>query len=200
MVVASPGYANVLVYDCLTLPLEAQGQTFLKNLEVQTQQIGSRAHGHGVLGQPVAGVAQFSYRQGAHLHTIGRFAGCDIVAVIQYRRARTHELQVPVHRILIQAHKQVEFVTMSVYLLVTDTNVQEDVAASDDGLVGVIGVQVESAPNEDTSKNIARSGDTLSGFTSDRYREIKTCQGHRFAPCIGSPGTAVLASKRSHPA
>ena len=73
----------------------------------------------------------------------------------------------PVHRILIQAHEYVEFIAVGVYLLVTDTKVQEDMSATDDRLESVIGVQVETAPNEDTSKNIAWGGDALSGFATD---------------------------------
>jgi len=48
----------------------------------------------------------------------------------------------------------------------------------------VIGVQVEAAPNEDTSKNIAWGGDALSGFTTDSDCQIKTSHGHRSAPYL----------------
>ena len=182
VVVPGPGNAHVFVDNRLTLPLEPQGQTFFKDLEVQPQQMRGRAYGHGVLRQPVSGDAQFRHRQRAELYPIARFAGLDVVFVVQYPRPRPHELQVPVHRILVQAHEYVEFIAVGVYLLVTDTKVQKDMSATDDRLVSIVGVQVEAAPNEYTSKNIAWGGDALSGFTADSDRKIKTSHGHRSAP------------------
>jgi hypothetical protein len=44
-------------------------------------------------------------------------------------------------------------------------------AAADDGLGGVVGIQVQAAPTENFCENVARGGDTLSGRTSDSDSE-----------------------------
>ena len=44
---------------------------------------------------------------------------------------------------------------------------EEGVAAADDGLVGVVGVEVQAAAAEDLGEDVAGSGDTLTGGASD---------------------------------
>src|SRR5438876_9172526 len=44
-------------------------------------------------------------------------------------------------------------------------------AAADDGLVGVVGIQMQAAPAENLCENVARGGDSLSGRASDTDSE-----------------------------
>ncbi len=54
---------------------------------------------------------------------------------------------------------------MGVYWLVTKTHGQEDVATPDDGLVGVIGIEMQTAADEYPRENIAGCGNALSSAT-----------------------------------
>jgi hypothetical protein len=44
-------------------------------------------------------------------------------------------------------------------------------AAANDGLIGVVGIQVKAPPAEDLCENVPRRGDTLSGRASDTDSE-----------------------------
>src|SRR5216684_3650969 len=44
-------------------------------------------------------------------------------------------------------------------------------AAADDGLVGVVGIQMKAPPAEDFRENVARRGDSLAGRASDTDSE-----------------------------
>ena len=65
------------------------------------------------------------------------------------------------------------------YRVVSVADGQEGVSAANDGLVGVIGIEVEATPREDARKNVSRSGDTLTGFTADP--DCKINFGHGFS-------------------
>ena len=48
---------------------------------------------------------------------------------------------------------------------------EEGVAAADDGLIGVVGVEVEAAAAEDPGEDVSGSGDALTGGSSDTDAE-----------------------------
>ena len=50
----------------------------------------------------------------------------------------------PVHGVLVQAQEQVELVPVAVYLIRAESDEEKYVTTADDGLVGVVGVQVEA--------------------------------------------------------
>ena len=87
-----------------------------------------------------------------------------------------------VHRVLVQAQQQVHGVPVAVQLLVGDTHHQEDVPASDDGLVGVVGVEMKAAADEYPSQDVAGSGDALSGLPADAHREVVVSRAHVATP------------------
>ena len=74
----------------------------------------------------------------------------------------------PVHRVLVQAEEKVEPVSVAIHFLVADSDSEEDVAAADYRLVGVVGVEVKTAPDEYPSQDVAWGGDALSGFAANR--------------------------------
>ena len=72
-----------------------------------------------------------------------------------------------IHGVLVQRDQQVDAVTHVGDLFRAGANRQKSVAAANDGLIGVVGIQVQAAPAEDLCEDVARSGDTLSGRASD---------------------------------
>ena len=104
---------------------------------------------------------------------------------------------VAVHRILVQAQQQIQLVAVAENVLLGNAEGQENMAAADDGLIGVVGAEVQPAADHDAGQNIAGGGDTLSRFASDAHCEIViTC--HRNAPtsivpqpCAAVAGTGI---------
>jgi hypothetical protein len=79
---------------------------------------------------------------------------------------------VAVHRVLVERHEHVDLVTLAEDGLVARSERQEDVAAANDGLVGVVGVHVQAAADEDTGENIAGGGDALARRPANAYRKV----------------------------
>src|SRR5690242_15731677 len=73
----------------------------------------------------------------------------------------------PVHGVLVERNQDVELVTHAADGAVAGANGQKRVSAADDGLIGVVGVQIEAAPREDACQNVARGGDALPRFAAD---------------------------------
>ena len=105
--------------------------------------------------------------QRANLHAGGGRAGLDFIAVKQHARALGQQPQMAVHRVLVERNEHINFVAHAADGAVAGADGEESVAAADDGLIGVVGVEIESAPREDARENVARRGDALSGFSPD---------------------------------
>jgi hypothetical protein len=78
---------------------------------------------------------------------------------------------VAVHRVLIQGYQQVDAVTHIRNSFGTCTNRQKGVAATDNRLIGIVGVQVQPTATEDLGENVARRGHTLTGGASNTDSE-----------------------------
>ena len=76
-----------------------------------------------------------------------------------------------VHRVLVERDQQVDPVAHIGYLARTGANCQEGMAAANDGLIGVVRVQMQPAAAENLRKNIAGRGHTLTGGASDTHSE-----------------------------
>ena len=76
-----------------------------------------------------------------------------------------------IHGVLIERNQQVDPVAEAGDPLRTGADRQESMSAANDGLIGVVGVQVQAAPREDPGEDVARGGDALSRGASDGYRE-----------------------------
>ena len=76
-----------------------------------------------------------------------------------------------IHGVLIERNQKVDFVAEAVNALRTGADCQECMSAPDDGLICIVGVQVQAAPREDPGKNIARRGDSLPCGAPYGYRE-----------------------------
>ena len=85
-------------------------------------------------------VRQLGNRKRAKLHAAGGSARLNRVRVINTRGARSEQLQVAIHGVLVQGNEQVHAVAHVGDLFGARSNRQESVAAADNGLIGVVGV------------------------------------------------------------
>ena len=84
----------------------------------------------------------------------------------------------PVHRVLVQAQQQIDVVAVRAHPLVATAERQEDVPASDDRLIRVVRVQMQAAPCQDASEDVAGCRDPLAGSPSDADGEVETTIAH----------------------
>src|SRR5262249_1912993 len=77
-----------------------------------------------------------------------------------------------IHRVLIEGHQNVELVTESENRGITGAKREENVAAANDRLVRIIGVQMQSTTNKYPRQDIAGGGDSLACRTTDCNCEI----------------------------
>ncbi len=102
----------------------------------------------------------------------GGFARLDLVGVVKHSRARSHQSQVAIHGVLIERDHHVELVAEAEDRLVAGAQREKDVAAAHDGLIGVVGVQVQTAAHEDARQDVAGRRDALTRRAADCNREI----------------------------
>ena len=76
-----------------------------------------------------------------------------------------------VHAVLVERNEQVGPVTHVGDLSRPRTNGQKSMAAANDGLIGVVGIQVKTPPAEDLRENVSRRSYTLTGRASDTDSE-----------------------------
>src|SRR2546423_13357416 len=77
-----------------------------------------------------------------------------------------------IHRVLVERDEDVDLIAHVPHRRIARPNGQESVAAADDGLVGVVGVEMEPAPREDPRENIPGRGDALAVLAANADREI----------------------------
>ena len=72
-----------------------------------------------------------------------------------------------IHRVLIEGHQNVELVTERENRGIAGAKREENVAAANDRLLRIIGIQVQSATNKDPRQYIAGGGDSLACCTAN---------------------------------
>ena len=172
--------------DGFTLATELLRERGLEHFEVETEQVHHDAERGGVLRQAVLAVSgHFEDRHAAQLDPIGRVSGRDGVRVVDRAPPGSEVAQVPGHGVLVQGQQKVEPVAVRADFAVADPHREEDVAAPDDRLIGVVGVEVQPATDERAGEDVAGSGDALPGGASDGDGEVETlihgCDGGRAA-------------------
>ena len=75
------------------------------------------------------------------------------------------------HGVLVERNEQVDAVTHVGDAFRARTNGQKSMAAANDGLIGVVGIQVKAAAAEDFCEDVARGGNSLAGRASDTDSE-----------------------------
>src|SRR6476659_1563420 len=81
-------------------------------------------------------------------------------------------MEMAIHRVLIERNENVDLVAHVAHGRIARANGQESVSAADDGLIGVVGVQVEPAAREDAGENIPGGGDALAVLATNADCEI----------------------------
>src|SRR5213083_2021370 len=81
-------------------------------------------------------------------------------------------MQVPIHGVLIERNKHVDLVAHVADRAVTRANCQESMAATDDRLVSVVGVEMQPAPRKDERENVPSGSDPLAVLTANTDCEI----------------------------
>src|SRR6202043_313902 len=100
-------------------------------------------HGKSVLRDFVArDVGEFGDGDGAELDAGGGGAGVNLVGVVEAGSAGGEEAEVAVHRVLVEGNEEIEAVAHVGDGIGTGADGEEGVAAANDGLIGVVGVEV----------------------------------------------------------
>src|SRR5256884_8542827 len=81
-------------------------------------------------------------------------------------------MQVPIHRVLIERDEHVDLVPHVADRRVAGANRQESVAAADDRLVSVVGVEMQPAPRKEKRENVPSGSDPLAVLTANADCEI----------------------------
>ena len=122
----------------------------------------------GVLGNLISGdVHQLETGSGQSCTPSAGSARLNRVRIVDARSAGSEQPQVAVHGVLVERNEQVDPVTHVGDLLRARSNGQKSMAAANDGLIGVVGIQVKAPSTENLCENIARRGDSLTGRSSD---------------------------------
>ena len=72
-----------------------------------------------------------------------------------------------IHRVLVQGNQEIDPIAHVSDLIWTCSDGQERMSATNDGLISVVGVQVETATTEDFREDVAGCRHTLTGSASD---------------------------------
>src|SRR6185503_98901 len=81
--------------------------------------------------------------------------------------AIAQQFEMAVHGVLVEWNEDVELVTHVADGTLARADGQERVATANQGLISIVGVQVQTPPRKDARENISGSCDALSGFTAD---------------------------------
>src|SRR6476646_4951310 len=81
-------------------------------------------------------------------------------------------MQVTIHGVLVEGNEDVDLVPHVTHWRVARANGQEGVSATDDRLISVVGVEVETSARENAGENVAGGSDSLAVFAPDSNRKI----------------------------
>src|SRR5207253_9991033 len=90
------------------------------------------------------------------------------------------KMQVSIHRVLIERNEHVDLVAHVADRPVAGANRQKSVAAANDRLVSVVGVEMQPAPRKDERENVPSGSDPLAVTTANADCEIN------FVHCAGT--------------
>ena len=172
VVVADARQADVFVDDGFFFLAELLGEDALQGLKADARHAEGGADGQGILGDFVAAdVGQLGNRQRAQLHSVGRLTGLDGVGIVDTGAAAGQQAQVPVHRVLVEGNQQIDPIAHVGDFVRAGANGEESMAAANDGLVGVVDVEVQPTAAEDFCEDITRGGYALTSGAPDTDSE-----------------------------
>ena len=71
------------------------------------------------------------------------------------------------HGVLVERQQQIQLISMIKHLLIRHSHREKNMAASNDGLIGIVGVQMKPPAHKDPGQNIAGRSNSLPGCTSN---------------------------------
>src|SRR5215467_7036093 len=92
-----------------------------------------------------------------------------------------------VHRVLVQGDQHVVFIAHAAHGAIAGADGEKRVAPANDGLVGVVGVNVEATAGEDARQNITSARDALPVFTTNPNCKVDGSHYGPFSSKINSP-------------
>jgi len=188
VIVACAGDGQIFGDDCIALLFKLPRNDRLERFRFNPEQFERRAESSGIDCELVA-LGQFFHRHAAELDTVGRLPGRDLLFVVNGARAALQQMQVPIHRILIERDEDVDLVAHVADRPVTGADCQESVAAADDRLVSVVSVEMQPAPRKDKCENVASGSDPLAVLAANADCEINLVH---YAEPFFSVGSANL--------
>src|ERR1700745_2425995 len=81
-------------------------------------------------------------------------------------------MEVPIHCVLIQRNEDTDFVAHVTDRPIARANCQERMAAANDRLVSVVGVEMQSAPRKNKRQNVSSGSDPLAVLAANADCEI----------------------------
>ncbi len=172
VVVASAGEGDVFVDDGAIFFAELLFEDALEGGEADAHHAEGGADGEGVLRDLVAAdVGELGDGEGAELDTVRGGAGVDGVGVVEAGSAGGEEREMAIGGVLIEGNEEVEAAVGGADVVLAGADGEEGMAAADDGLIGVVGVEMKAATAEDLGEDVSGSGDALTGGSSDTDTE-----------------------------
>src|SRR5207249_717982 len=171
VIIACTSNGDIFGDDRVAFLFELARDDCLERFRFNPEQLERRAERSSVDRQLVA-LGQFLHRHGAKLDTLCRFPGRDLLFVVNGGRAALQQMQVPIHRVLIERNEGVDLVTHVADRPVTGADCQESVASADDRLVRVVSVEMQPAPRKDKRENVPSGSDPLAVLTANADCEI----------------------------
>ena len=172
IVVTEAGNIEIFRYNLVTLSPELFGKNLCKRLKTYSHHLQrSRQRQRVLLDLAAASLRELIHRQGTKLGGGCLGSGPDRVCVVNNGGARFHQTQVPVHGILIEGNQQVDAITEARHFLNSRANCKKSVPATNDRLIGVVRIQVETTPREDLGEDVSRCSHTLTRGSSYRNGE-----------------------------
>src|SRR5713226_1824918 len=114
IVVAGPSDTHVLGDHRLAFSLELNRQDLFEQFELDSNQSQQSPKGDGILNQITLDVGSELFdRKGTELNAVGGCSRLDLVAVIEDSGSGSHELEMPIHAILVQRNQHVQLVAQA---------------------------------------------------------------------------------------
>ena len=196
IVVSGSRDVDVFRHHGLALLAELCLEDAFQHVEADAHHAERSTQRQGVLRDLVArDVCQRADRQRTELDAGGGGSRLDGVSVVDDGAAVGEQAQVAVHGVLVQRDEEVHRVALVGHLVHPGADGQEGVAAADDGLIGVIGVQVQPAPAEDECEDVARCCHALAGCAANAEGK---CLTHKVLP-TQTAGVAFVCTDPSFP-
>ena len=168
VVVSGASDGDIFVGDSGDLLAKLLADDGFEGVEADAHHAEAGTHGKGILRDFVLGdVSQSGDGKRTKLHAVGGLAGLDGVGVVDARATGSEQAEVAVHRVLIERDEEFKGIAHVGDGINAGADGEKSVAAANDGLVRVVGVQVEAAAAEDLCQDVAWGGDTLAGGAAD---------------------------------